>query len=305
VFSTDKAESHTISIGKYFVSEIVICRTGLITSIGQSPISSVKPFCGCISSNLSEPKQSNGKISRELLFTVRGVKTGDFRSKIEVIREDGTSFDLLVHGDVISAFDVSPRVLDLTESGELRLVTLSCGDASIKMEDVQVSVGDDRFVLSSVVKSGNIVQFKCGLSPGYETAQLMSQREIMFRIQVKDRQFSIALPIKHKLKSTLVPSTLMASKIDGKVNRVFLIGSIADLKRVTGLARIQGDVAGSNPISFGSFQRRTEDTGVFEFKIDRNDSRLDSISVLSFELESMDDQDRKTWIKVGSVNFQK
>ncbi len=39
VFSTDKVESHKISLGKYFVSEILVCRTELISSIGQSPIS--------------------------------------------------------------------------------------------------------------------------------------------------------------------------------------------------------------------------------------------------------------------------
>ncbi len=264
-FSADRINaSQKVSIGNYFVSEIVICRAELFTSAGQSPISSVKPSCGCVSSKLSEPNKTNGKIKRELLFTVRGVAPGVFRSKIEVMREDGTTFDLLLQGDVIPVIEFIPRVIDLSESADSRLIEVRSSDNKIDMEDAHISIGDDRFVLSSFVKTTRCVQFQLGLSPEYRLAQLLSQREILFRIQVNERQFSIGLPIKHKSKEILVPSTLTADKNDRKPKHVFLIGSKADLKQTTGRARIPGDTAGDDPIAIGSFQRRTENSGVFE-----------------------------------------
>ncbi len=290
----------TISIGDFFVSELMTCRVQLACDSTTSPIESVKPSCSCTTAKLSEPITKDGHIIRELLFAVKRDGPGLFHSKVALIHKDGKTRDISLKGDIKPIFEVVPKVFDLNESADSRLIEINCLQDKISLENADVSIGDDRFIVSAVEKSVGAVWFQLAMSPDYKPTQLLSTRELVVNIQAGGRLMTVGLKIKHRPKPVLVPSTLSVDTNSNKPFRLYLLGSKANVLRSTGRARA-GIANEKEPSTVGSFKGRSEDSGVFEFERPWNVTAQESSSEMIFEFEISNDRNEKEWVLGGSV----
>ena len=133
-FSVEVKDTQTIEIGDFFVSEVLTCRA-LFTAANGSPIESLRPFCGCVTTKLEEPIASNGFVTREVLFVVKGRSPGQFRSKLEVLKSDGSVSTFLLQGEVKPLFVFQPSMLEISEELESREIELKCLDDRINLKN--------------------------------------------------------------------------------------------------------------------------------------------------------------------------
>ena len=291
----------TIAIGDFFDSELMTCRVQLACDSATSPIESVKPSCSCTTAKLSEPITKDGRIIRELLFAVKRDGLGLFHSNVVLIHKDGTTRDISLKGEIKPIFEVEPTVFDLNDSADSRLIEIKCLQEKISLENADVSIGDDRFIVSAFERSIETVRFQLAMSPDYKPT-----RELVVNIQAGGRLMTVGLSIKHRPKPVLVPSTLSVNTNSSKPVRLYLLGSKANVLKSTGKARTR-IVSEKVLAAVGSFKGRSEDSGVFEFELPWNVTSQDSSSEMIFEFEISNDRDGNEWVNGGTVvvYFQK
>ena len=299
-FDVDGPQSDlTIHLGRFFVYEVMTCRVQLFSRAVGSQVETIKPYCGCVSTKLSDPVIENGRTTRELLLGVKSPKAGPFRSKVDVVKADGSVVAIVVKGEVTPLFEFEPKVIDFSESNDPKSINLRCLDNRICVDNATISTNDDRFLITSPECSSSLISFNLSLSSA--SVHLWSQYEVALMVAVEDKRMFLNLPIKSKSTLRLVPSTLTIDKDESKATRLYLIGSKSFLSNATENARIVvGPITKENYVT-GSFVRRTAETGVVEFQVPWKDLGLESGTTLSVEIQTENEQNEKDWASGGTI----
>lgn len=294
----------SISVGDLFLAEVVTCRAQFFTKSGESPIEKIRPYCGCVSTRLSDPVLENGISKRELLFTIKGKSVGKFHSKIEFCMLDGTVSTFSLEASVFEAITVEPAAVALDLLVDAQQVTLRAKDARLSLENATVVCDDDRFVLSSLELSPRTLRFNLALASSNNSVRMLNPKSVGLTVSLSGRTINVDLPIKQKRTDRIVPSTLTVIPSLQKPVRVFLFGSSESLAKTTGQARMVFNSDGIQLLATGMFHRRNGELGLIEFEVPwldiQRDHKIESGTSINIELEVSDEAERN-WVSYGSL----